>query len=111
MTVLTVARGFAFLICLLVYVEWHIWILQTHTQLQNKLDSVESDLEATKAAQKLHEQEESSWRKTRKTLESDLDTAEAQLDKTKVKLDTEKKARYVYWGGVYLLSNLDNKYT
>jgi len=60
-------------------------------------------LEAARAAEKLHEQEESSWRKTKKTLESDLDTAEAQLDKTKVKLDAEKKARCVLWWCVSLL--------
>lgn len=62
--------------------------------LQNKLDSTEADLEAARSAEKLHEQEETSWRKARKTLESDLDTAESQLDKTKVKLETEKKTRY-----------------
>ncbi|XP_065891841.1 citron Rho-interacting kinase-like isoform X2 [Dysidea avara] len=64
-----------------------------NTLLQNKLDSTEADLEAARSTEKLHEQEESSWSKARKTLESDLDTAESQLDKTKVKLDTEKKAR------------------
>ena len=52
-------------------------------------------MEAARSTEKLHEQEESSWSKARKTLESDLDTAESQLDKTKVKLDTEKKARCV----------------
>ena len=77
--------------------------LQVHTLLQSKLDSTESDLEAARAAERQHEQEESSWKNVKKTLESDLDNAEAQLDKTKVKLDAEKKARCVLWWCVSLL--------
>jgi len=75
--------------------------LQVHTLLQSKLDSTESDLEAARVAER--QQEKSSWKKAKKTLESDLDNAEAQLDKIKVKLDAEKKARCVLWWCVSLL--------
>ena len=64
--------------------------------LQQKVDSLESDLLATKSAEQLHKKEEASWSKAKETLENDLEAAETMLDTTKIQLETEQKLRYAF---------------
>lgn len=59
------------------------------------MDSLELDLEATKSTEKIHKEEETSWKKTRQMLENDLEAAETLLDKTKIQLEAEQKSRCV----------------
>ena len=66
---------------------------QTSTVLQQKVDSLELDLEAMKSAESMHKEEEKSWKKTRQMLENDVESAETLLDKTKIQLEAEQKSR------------------
>ena len=62
--------------------------------LQQKVDGLESDLQAMKSAEQLHKEEETSWGKVKETLESDLESTETMLDATKIQLEKEQKFRY-----------------
>ena len=62
--------------------------------LQQKVDGLESDLQAMKSAEQLHKEEETSWGKVKETLESDLESSETMLDTTKIQLEKEQKLRY-----------------
>ena len=69
--------------------------LQTSAMLQQKVDGLESDLQAMKSAEQLHKEEETSWGKVKETLESDLEATETMLDTTKIQLEKEQKLRYL----------------
>ena len=74
---------------------------KTSTVLQQKVENLESDLEAMKSTENLHNDKETSWNKVKQALENDLDSAETLLDKAKIQLETEQKLRYVH-GFVYV---------
>ena len=57
--------------------------LKTSAVLQQQVENLESDLEAMKSAENLHNEEKTSWNKLRQALENDLDSAETLLDKIK----------------------------